>query len=233
MQAVDNSEYIEGVFVREQKNRFLCEVLIDNVPTICYVPSSCHLGNFLSLPGKKVLLSPTCASGARTKYALFAVPYKRSFILLNTSIANRVIEANIQRRIFAPLGVRKEVYTEQRVDGYKADIFISRTKTIIEVKSLLSLDTVALFPTVYSERSIKQLVKLRELLANGYNVHYCIVSLSPYVKAIHLLRSSELYSGFMTCVSHGMTVGGYSCRFQNGSILLKSTLPVAFEEEQQ
>lgn len=228
MQTVDTRKYVEGIFVQELKNRFLCEVLIDNVSTVCYVPSSCHLGNFLSLHGKTVLLSPTYASDARTKYALFAVPYKRSFILLNTSIANRVIEANIQRRVFAALGSRKEVYAEHCVDGYKADLYIDDTKTVIEVKSVLSLDPVALFPTVYSERSIKQLVELRELLANGYNVHYCIVSLNPYINSIQLLRNSKFYPELKACVSLGMTVGGYACRFQNGSILLKSTLPIVF-----
>ena len=58
MQIVDTPQnFIEGIFVKELKNRFLCEVIIDGVSTICYVPSSCHLSNFLSLEGKQVLLS--------------------------------------------------------------------------------------------------------------------------------------------------------------------------------
>lgn len=59
MQTVNaNQEYKEGVFVQELKNRFLCEVLIDGALTVCYVPSSCHLGNFLSLAGKRVFSFP-------------------------------------------------------------------------------------------------------------------------------------------------------------------------------
>ena len=38
-----------GIFIRELKNRFLCEVEIDSESVVCYVPSSCHLSNFLKL----------------------------------------------------------------------------------------------------------------------------------------------------------------------------------------
>lgn len=53
MQTVLNPEYKTGIFKQELKNRFLCEVEIDGESTVCYVPSSCHLSNFLSLQGKK------------------------------------------------------------------------------------------------------------------------------------------------------------------------------------
>ena len=44
MQTVDKApKFIEGVFVKELKNRFLCEVLVNGESTVCYVPSSCHL----------------------------------------------------------------------------------------------------------------------------------------------------------------------------------------------
>ena len=47
---------------------------------VCYVPSSSHLGNYLNLYKKKVLLIPTSTPTARTPYALFAVPYKKNYI---------------------------------------------------------------------------------------------------------------------------------------------------------
>ena len=89
MQTVEqSSNFIEGTFLKELKNRFLCEVLVNGEPTVCYVPSSCHLGNFLDLKNKKVLLVRTQTPKSRTQYALFAVPFKRSQIILNTSMAN-------------------------------------------------------------------------------------------------------------------------------------------------
>lgn len=140
MQTVLNPEYKTGIFKQELKNRFLCEVEIDGESTVCYVPSSCHLSNFLSLQGKKVILIPTMAKDARTQYAVYAVPYKRSYLILNTSMANRAIEASLRGRRFAYLGKRKNVIKEHYVDGYKSDLFIEDTNTIIEIKSVLSTD---------------------------------------------------------------------------------------------
>ena len=47
------SHFIEGRFQRELKNRFLCEVSVNGETSVCYVPSSCHLGNFLQLKDKR------------------------------------------------------------------------------------------------------------------------------------------------------------------------------------
>ena len=101
MQTVEkSSKYIEGIFVKELKNRFLCEVLINGESTVCYVPSSCHLSNFLDLKGKTVLLIPTQNPKSRTPYALFAVPFKRSYAtivvtLLNLNTATTTFNANV------------------------------------------------------------------------------------------------------------------------------------------
>ena len=104
MQTVDTpSKFIEGIFIKELKNRFLCEVLIDGVSTVCYVPSSCHLGNFLDLQSKKVLLVRTQTPKSRTQYALFAIPYKRSQIILNTSMANFAVVNSLRGRRFSYL----------------------------------------------------------------------------------------------------------------------------------
>ena len=82
MQTVLSPDYKTGIFKQELKNRFLCEVDIDGESTVCYVPSSCHLGNFLELHGKQVILVPTQSKGTRTKYSLFAIPYRKSYIVL-------------------------------------------------------------------------------------------------------------------------------------------------------
>ena len=56
MPPLGTDRFVSGIFKRELKNRFLCEVVINNQDNICYVPSSCHLSNFLSLENKKVIL---------------------------------------------------------------------------------------------------------------------------------------------------------------------------------
>ena len=138
MQTVNSNEITEGYFIRELKNRFLCEVEVDSKLAVCYVPSSCHLSNFLDLHGKRVLLIPNKSKNTRTEYSLFAVHYKRSYIILNTSMANRAVEASIAQRRFSFLGKRKSVKKEITKGGYKWDLLIEESNTLVEIKSVIS-----------------------------------------------------------------------------------------------
>lgn len=226
MQAVDRNKYIIGTFCRELKNRFLCEVVIDNKPTVCYVPSSCHLGNFIRLEGKQVLLKRTATKDSRTDFAVLAVPYKRNYIVLNTSMANRAIETDIGSRRFSFLGKRKSVIKEHSVDGYKADLYIKDTDTIIEIKSVISVDELAIFPSVYSERTQRQLQQIQQLLKQGKRVVFFIVSLNPYVKQIVIDKETEFYSELEGCIQLGLQLFAFSSRFTNGELHISKALPV-------
>jgi DNA-binding sugar fermentation-stimulating protein len=215
-----------AVFIKEQKNRFICEVELSGRSVECYVPSSCRLSNFIELKGKSVLVQPTNGYGARTEYSLIAIPYKHSYILLNSSLANRIVESSIMGRRFSFLGKRLYIQKEQRIEGYKTDLFITDSKTIIEVKSLISMDASACFPTVYSERAINQLKLLLDLLHRGYNACYLIISLNPYVKEVLVDIESEQCKLLRECISHGMMVKGFSCRLKDGNITLNKIIPV-------
>ena len=230
MQIACNPEYITAIFVKELKNRFLCEVEIDGERVICYVPSSCHLSNFLKLEGKKVLLVPNSTKNTRTQYALFAVPYKRNYIMLNTSIANRAVENSIHSRRFSNLGKREIVIKEHYVSGYKSDLFIEDTNTIVEIKSVLSIDERAEFPTVFSERSLKQLGQLKTLLNDGYRVYYMIVSLNPYVKTIDISKETPFFLELEDCIKRGLCLSAYSCKFDGEKVLVNKKLQIGMED---
>lgn len=98
---------VYGKFKEEIKNRFLCTVEIDGNDTVCYIPSSCRLSNFIDLRNRMVMLQPIKKKDARTKYAVFAVKCKKGYVPLKLSAANRVAEEGLRRRIFAFLGSRK------------------------------------------------------------------------------------------------------------------------------
>lgn len=226
MEAYSCTNFVAGTFVKELKNRFLCEVLINGASMECYVPSSCHLSNFLALRGKQVLLLPTQTPNSRTKYALFAVRYKRSYIIVNTSMANRAIEYGIHSRCFSFLGKRNDVAKEITVYGYRADLYIKDTDTIVEIKSVISLDTNALFPTVYSERTLNQLRKLQKLLQQGKNVCLFIVSLHPYITEITLDRDTTFYIELSRCMELGMKLAGFTCRLRNGKLSIEREISI-------
>ena len=220
MQTALKPNYITGIFIKELKNRFLCEVNIEGENVICYVPSSCHLSNFLQLEGKQVLLIPTESNKARTKFSVFAIRHKKSYIILNSSVANKAVLANLSNRRFSFLGKRKTFFKEHTVSSYKSDIFISDTNSIIEIKSVISTDTMAIFPTVYSERALIQLQQLRKLLSEGFKVYFFIVSLNPYIKEIKINKDTEFNSELSKCIEKGMIVKAYSCKLSNQEILI-------------
>ena len=223
-----NSSYISGVFVKELKNRFLCEVKIDGKVEECYVPSSCHLSNFLQLKGKRVVLIPTQGKNPRTKYALYAVPYRRNYIILNTSLSNVAIEKGIHNRRFSYLGKRSNVQKEHSVEGYKADLYIPQTKTIVEIKSVLSENDEAVFPTVFSERTQNQLKSIQEMLDKGYKVVFIIVSLNPYIKKLTIDISTEFYSELTRCIEKGMEIRAYTSHLKDYEIKIKKQIPLLY-----
>ena len=206
-------DYVYGTFQNEIKNRFLCSVNIDGKDVICYIPSSCRLSNFIDMTGRTVLLRPIETPNTRNAYAVYAVKYRNGFILLNLAQTNRVIEAQIRRRYFSFLGVRKKISHEYKIGNYKADLFIHDTNTLIEIKSTLSFSKESTFPTVYSERAVKQLTEISRLLDEGYRACYILVSLNPSVKEITINSEIEdYYKEFMKCIEKGMTYCAFSIR---------------------
>ncbi len=223
-----NEAPICGIFIRELKNRFLCEVLIDNCPTECYVPSSCRLGNFLDLHGRRVLLLPTHTKNSRTAYSLLAVPYKRNYILLNSSKANTVIADNLHKRYFTALGNRSNAIREYRLDGYKSDIYLPDSKTIIEVKSVISLNPIAEFPTVFSQRTLDQLSAIEVLMENGFKAAMVIVSLNPYVRQVHIDQSTPFYTALSPCLEKGLKVLAVATYISENGVGIKRHIDIVY-----
>lgn len=233
VQMVSAQDITYGIFKEEIKNRFLCLVNIDGKDTICYIPSSCRLSNFINLEGKTVLLKPVASANTRTHYSVFAVKIGRSTILLNLSMANRIVERQLQRRSFAYLGKRSSVSREHLEAGYKADLFIHDTKTIVEVKGLLSCSKDALFPTVFSERAVAQLHKIEKLLNIGYKVSYIIISFNPAVHNVSINHDDIRFrEAFLSCVNKGMQCRVYSIRLHNGTPVIGKRLSMHIEQKQ-
>lgn len=216
----------KGTFLEEVKNRFLCKVKIEGTITLCYVPSSCRLDNFLDLAGKDVLLLPTKTPNARTAFSLLAVPYKNSYILLNSSMANTLIGQNLCSRRFSILGKRESISRERSADGYKCDFFIHDTETLIEVKSIISTKPVVGFPSVFSPRAIRQLRFLKQYLESGKPVCYIIVSMNPYTQSIFFDKTTPFYPVFEECLSLGMTILGVSCQIADEQLSIRKMLKV-------
>lgn len=221
-----DSETKYGIFKTEIKNRFLCMVNVEGNDIVCYIPSSCRLSNFIDLSNRQVMLQPIKKENARTKYSVYAVKYRRNYVLLNLSASNKIIEESIHRRLFAFLGSRRSVFREKSVDGYKSDLYVEDTDTVIEIKSILSFNNSAQFPTVFSERANRQLEDIRRLLEAGHRVCYMFVSMYSGVKQIYINEQEEYCKLFRDCMEIGMKICAFSLGLKESTPFVKTQIDV-------
>lgn len=220
-------EYItHGIFRCEIKNRFRCIVEVDGQEELCYVASSCRLSQFIYLEGKEVLLLPKGESASKTKYTLYAVKKGNGYILLNLSMANNTLQEQLHRRIFSFLGKRQNILREKTEAGYKADLYVEDSNMLIEVKTIISDRKEAEFPTVYSERSIEQLRRIKKLLKDGYKFCYMFAVLSPTVKLVTVKEDTEFYSEFKECIEAGMIYKAFSIKTSEHELCIRGPIAI-------
>lgn len=217
----------EGIFFEECKNRFLCKVLIDNEIEECYIPSSSRLDNYISLRKRKILLTENKATNSRTKYSVFAFKHKHRYVILNLGIANKILIDGINNGLLKIHGF-DSIYSEKYYNGYKTDILcIGKDTMIIEAKGIISLDKEAMFPSVFSQRSIDQLRTLLQFIKSGIQIQYYLVSLSPFVESIRINSNMiEYYSLLTECIHSGMVIKGISCSFKNSRLNIGIEIPI-------
>lgn len=220
-------EFIEGVFVSENKRRFLCRVLIEGEIEECYIPCSSRINSFINLKSKKVLLTANKGLKAKTRYSLFAVKYYDKYILLNSNIANKVLAEDIDD-IANFEDLPSKIQTEKYVGDYKADLILyGKEAIIIEAKSIIGVNRVVNFPNVYMKRAAKQLKMLKELLLEGYRIEYYFVSLSPIVKTVIIDEYYKEYKELLTaCIDNGLVIKGITLNYIDGEIKVKRNLNI-------
>ena len=216
-----------GIFKNEIKNRFRCIVKVDEKDELCYIQSSSRLDNYVLLKNKSVILRKI-ENPNKMNYAVLAKPYHKDYILLAPMMANEIIFSEINRRLFSKLGYRKNAILEFTVDGYKADIYLPKSDRIIEIKALISDKKDGnVFPTVYSDRTLKQLTAINKLLILGKKCNLIIVSFNPYFKNIVINTNTMFYNCLKECLDNGLELDAYSISCQN-NIHIKKKIDILF-----
>jgi DNA-binding sugar fermentation-stimulating protein len=219
-----SDKLIEGVFLNEIKNRFLCKVCINKEVYECYIPSSSRLENYINLKNKKVLLTINKGKDTRTKYSIFAVKHRNKYIILNLHYANKLFELKLNEGQYEEYCKPGTCKREVSIEGYRADLlYEGAEKTIIENKAIISVNNETLFHGAHAPRGINQLEKLNILLGKGYKVNYNLIALSPFVKIIKLNPIlSEFNENFLRCIRNGMQVYGYCLYLSDGDMRIES-----------
>ena len=221
-----DSEVAHGIFCHEIKNRFRAMVLVEGEPVVCYVASSCRLSNLMRLDNREVLLIPSGENSNRTEYTVFAVKHRNSFTLVDLSMANAIIAEQLHRRIFSFLGSRRRWFREKTISDYKTDIFIEDTNTIVEIKTIISEKKEAVFPSVYSRRSIGQLDKIEELLKHGFRVCFILASLCPATQIIRIDEKTELGERLDRCLKLGLMLRAFRIKTKKNEVYISGCVRV-------
>lgn len=218
-----HEEVIEGIFIEESKNRFLCKVLVLDQIYECYVGSASKLRNYLKLTGKKVLIKKNEGKNLRTEYSLFAIMYYGKYILLNLSIVNTILGEYLTSKFSQSI-----IYKERVVEDYKCDFLVDGEEHIIvEAKGIIAAKKEVTFPTVYSSRAIRQMYSILKLLKMGWKAEYYFISLSPIVKTIYINNQKDYkeYSDLLVkCIDNGMKITGFNASYKDTEIKIKEKI---------
>lgn len=212
-------ELTRGIYRREGKYRFGCEVEIQNKIENCYVSSSAKLEQFVALKGKEVRLIKNLGN-TKNKYTLWSVKYGAGEIILDLNRVNLVIE-NLIRRKNLLFKDYKKITREKKVGDFKSDLVIEMEEymEIIEIKTIISLEEIALFPNLQTYRAIEQLKKIESLLKQGLRVTYMLIALSPYIRDIEINPEYKDYRKYYNrCVKLGMRTFKIKLRYEKYSI---------------
>ncbi|MDJ0306799.1 DNA/RNA nuclease SfsA [Dehalobacter sp.] len=221
------AKFIEGLFIREGKNRFIGFVLINEQIHECYVPNSSKMEKYIQLTNKVVLLTENGDSKSRTKFSLFAVRHKDKYVLLDLRLVNECLEQAIQSGFVYPDN-NYSVVREKYIGGYKADLCLADNaeQIIVEAKGVISLEARINFPGIFSRRFENQLTRLLSMLRDGWSISYIIVSMSPFIEQIQLNSPSKQFNKlFFDCLDQGMDLKQLSLELCDGKIGYRSRNP--------
>lgn len=206
-------ELKKGIFICEDKFRFLCTVKIGNRVELCHIASSSKLKHFIDLKNKEVLLIPNCTKNSRTKYTVLAVKIQNQFVLLNLPFINKIAAENLSKILPINQISLSNIYREKRFNSYKSDLYVEAQKLVIEIKTVIanSNEEQAEFPNLISKRAEKQLKELIKLMEDGFYVNYIIFSLTPHVTSIKLNDKHNSFCGtFQSALNKGLKVYAYN-----------------------
>lgn len=213
---------IKGVFIKEAKTRFLCEIRVDNETELCYVPISCKLSNLIELKENEVLLLLN-NQNARTKYTLFAVKHNETYIMVNTVIANRLIY-NYYLENKPEIKLKAECF----IKNYKCDFYNEGNNLVIEVKSIISMNTSITLPNMNTKRAVEQLRKIKSLIRNGYKIEYYFLVLSEKPSNICIKRKSIYGKLLYECMNNGMDIICFHASIIGNEVCLSEKQDITF-----
>ena len=202
----------KGKFIA-RPNRFMAQVEIDGVVQASHVKNTGRCKELLK-PGSLVYLEENINQNRKTKYDLVAVEKDKLLVNIDSQAPNKVVKEWLEAGgIYAnpTLVCPEKKHGNSRVDFY---IEAEDRQAFIEVKGVtLENDGVAAFPDAPTERGLKHIYHLMDVLQEGYEAYLVFIIQFKPVKYLipNDVTQPEFGQALKEAVAAGVHVLAYDC----------------------
>lgn len=212
-------QHIQPATFVNRPNRFIAEVLLPDQTD----PIRVHVKNTgrcreLLVPGCTVYLERSTNPERKTPYDLVAVQKGDLLINMDSQAPNQVVGEWLRSGGLFPNPTL--VQAEKKDGDSRLDFYVEYSDTVlhkafIEVKGCtLEEDGIALFPDAPTERGVKHIRHLAELVARGYEAYLIIVIQMDNVRCFRPNDQThpEFGTALREAAATGVRVLAYSCQ---------------------
>ena len=182
----------------------------------------------LLVPGARVLLAAADPTGRRTSYTLMLVRRGRQWVPLVPALANRILEAALQRDGVPGLEGARILRREVVCGDSRFDFLLSHqgSRLWTEVKSVTVVTRrTALFPDAPTTRGLRQLQQLTRL-GSAAQLVFVVQRAGADAVAPFRERDPAFAEALAAAARAGVQLRAYSCLVTRAGVRLDRPLPV-------
>ncbi len=217
----------KGKFI-ERPNRFIAHVELDGAIQICHVKNTGRCKELLK-QGCTVYLEESSNVNRKTKYDLVAAEKGKLLVNLDSQAPNKVVKEWLEAGgLFANPTL---IYSEKRHGNSRVDFYIEagKRRAFVEVKGVtLEEDGVAAFPDAPTERGVKHLYHLIDVMKEGYEAY--IIFVIQFKPAKYLIPNDVTHPQFgkalREAAAAGVKILALDCKVTPDSLQLDQLIPV-------
>lgn len=220
----------EGIFI-DRPNRFIANVLIEGVPTVCHVKNTGRCRELL-VPGAKVLLEKSDNPVRKTQYDLIKV-YKGGRLINMDSYAPNIMFGEFLRAGglgFVPDHIKAEYsHGDSRFDYYFEH---DGKKAFAEVKGVTLEDgNIARFPDAPTTRGIKHLRGLMDCVKEGYEAYVVFVVQMKDISSFSPAWDKHRDFAITLCEAEkaGVRILAFECEVGHDSVSITKPVKIQLE----
>ena len=225
---MEYGKIVHGKFI-SRPNRFIAMVDVNGETVKCHVKNTGRCRELL-VPNADVLLYEPDTEGRKTKYDLVSVYKGDRLINMDSQAPNKIAREYLETAIPGLISLKSEVtYGDARFDFY------AETKNggmFIEVKGVtLEKENIAMFPDAPTERGVKHINGLIQLLDKDYKAMILFVIQMSGVK--YMTPNMETHPQFGEALKRaydaGVDIRAIDCTVYEGKVFPKEEIPVVLE----